>query len=75
MPFQLGNQEWKKRKVCRGGRLTREELAKQKIEKRELNYVAKIYARVKAAEQMESIFGLCSLINSGVCPVCKQPTT
>jgi len=70
MPFKPGNQEWKKRKACRGGRPNREELAKRKIEKRELNRVAKIYARVKAVQEVESVLGL----GPGVCPVCKQPT-
>jgi len=70
MPFKSGNEEWKKRRVCRGGRPTKEELAKRKIEKREFYRVAKIYARVKAVQEVESFLGL----GPGVCLVCKQPT-
>lgn len=68
MPFKPGNHEWKKRKVCRGGRPTKEELAKRKIEKQEWGRAIRVYAKVRAARMMGRIFG----IQEGACPLCER---
>ena len=68
MPFQYGNQEWRKRRVCRGGAPTKKELARRKIEKQERDRVIRNYAQIEAARLMKRILG----IREGACPLCRR---
>ena len=56
MPFQKGNQEWRKRKANRGGRPTREERKKKRMEERELDRAIKKYAEIEGARILMRIF-------------------
>ena len=56
MPFQFGNQEWRKRKANRGGRPTREQTKKKRIEERELNRAIEKYADIEGARILMRIF-------------------
>ena len=68
MPFGPGNEEWRKRRVCRGGAPTKKELARRKIEKQERDRVIRAYAEVETARIMKKLLG----IKDGVCPLCER---
>ena len=57
MPFQFGNQEWRKRKVNRGGRPTREQAEKKRLEQEALNRKIEEWAEDYAAMIFMKIMG------------------
>ena len=67
MPFELRNQEWRKRKVNKGGRPTREEMEKKRAVQRETQRAVKFgadAAQVLTVKDLE--FGSKVLVAGGV---------
>jgi ankyrin repeat protein len=48
MAFEPGNQEWKNRKACKGGRPSKQELEKRVLEKEEWDRTVRAYATLEA---------------------------
>ncbi len=68
MGFIAGNQEWRKRRVNRGGRPTRHETAKRKALAEAKDRRLQRWAELKADWTLAGIFGL----NRGRCPLCEK---
>lgn len=68
MAFQIGNQEWRKRKSNRGGRPTRHETAKRKALDAAKARGLKRWAELRADWILAGILGL----DRGRCPLCEK---
>ena len=68
MAFQLGNQEWRKRKFNRGGRPTRHETAKKKALDEAKAHGLRRWAELRADWMLAGILGL----DRGRCPLCEK---
>ena len=68
MPFELRNQEWRKRKVNRGGRPTREEMEKKRAVQRETQRAVKVHVETEVTWNLLRILG----IRLGSCPLCRR---
>ena len=68
MAFEPGNQEWKNRKACKGGRPSKQELEKRVLEKEEWDRTVRAYATLEATRFMRRLFR----IPEGACPLCRK---
>ena len=68
MGFGVGNQEWRKRRVNRGGRPTRRETMKRKARQDAMNRRIEKWAEVKANWDFARIIGM----RNKRCPFCEK---
>jgi hypothetical protein len=67
--FTVGNQEWRKRKFHRGGRPTRQEIARKKALDEATSRKTREWAEMRASVLVAGIFGIHSR-----CPLCGKTT-
>jgi hypothetical protein len=68
MGFSVGNQEWRKRSANKGGRPTRQEMAKKKARDEAINRKIERWAEAKADWSLAGLFR----IKRGRCPFCDK---
>jgi hypothetical protein len=69
MSFQIGNDEWRKRKADRGGRPTRQEVARRKALKKAEALKIPEWANMRASITIAEILGI------GHCPLCNRKSS
>jgi hypothetical protein len=68
MGFSFGNQQWRKRSANKGGRPTRQEMAKKKARDEAINRKIERWAEAKADWMFAGLFGIGRLR----CPFCEK---